>query len=232
MKLSKPIFFCFVLVVSFYAQLTAQDTSDIEPSPKIITKEILSSKIKELEYDKMKTIYKQKEFQKKEKNSKENKPVISGDIGILGIFIKIVLYVGLAAFIIGIAYFLIKDYKQKQRQKLAYSGLDDDFDVEDIATLDIDALLAQTLKDGNYRLAMRLKFLKILQLLQSKKMIKWTKDKTNKSYVNELNVDHRYEFKPLVSIFDNVWYGHNELNLQQYQFIETKFDTFMKLLKK
>jgi hypothetical protein len=188
MTLIRYIIFYLVLTIISYGRLSGQDTTAIEPTSKEITKEILSSKIKELNYDKMKTIYKQKEFIKQEK--KENKPLNFGDIGILGTIIKILLYATLAVFVIGIIYYLIKDYKQKQNQKLALSGLNDDFEVEDIATLDIDALLTQTLKEGNYRLAMRLKFLKILQLLQAKKMIKWTKNKTNKIYVNELNADH------------------------------------------
>ena len=93
--------------------------------------------------------------------------------------------------------------------------------------IDIDAAIAQR----NYRLAVRLLYLKSLKELSDAGLIYWQLDKTNTAYINELaNAKQREAFTVLTRQFEFVWYGEFAINGQSFQNIKTLFANFKQTL--
>lgn len=92
---------------------------------------------------------------------------------------------------------------------------------------DIDAAIAQ----HNYRLAVRLLYLKALKQLSDANLIHWQIDKTNTAYIDELtNPNQREAFTILTRQFEYVWYGEFTINGQAFQNIKTLFANFKQTL--
>jgi len=82
-------------------------------------------------------------------------------------------------------------------------------DLEDIAGTDWDNLLYDALKKGEHRNAIRYSYLRLLQLLQERELIKYRTDKTNYDYYRELNDSpYKLPFKQLSRQYEYAWYGH------------------------
>ena len=82
------------------------------------------------------------------------------------------------------------------------------FTEEALTETNFDKLTKKALKKENYRLATRYLYLKSLQQLSKKEIIKWNFDKTNSEYINEIkNTNTKDLFKRASYIYDYVWYG-------------------------
>lgn len=89
---------------------------------------------------------------------------------------------------------------------------------EDLPDVELTDLFQEQIDKGEWRLALRVKFLMILQDLMDRKHIIWHKRKTNQQFAREIkSVNIRIAFTMLASTFDLVWYGDNVLS-------ETDFD--------
>ena len=98
-----------------------------------------------------------------------------------------------------------------------------------IATVaDYDKLVHQSVKLGDYRMAVRYQFLKTLAQLSDKEYIYRSVDKTNYEYVREIRADKKNEFAALVLNYEYIWYGNFPVNSDTYTGIEKKFSTFYK----
>lgn len=103
--------------------------------------------------------------------------------------------------------------------------VEDDF--EDINDLDTPSLLQQALAKGDYRTAVRIQFLSILQILSQKEKILWRKEKTNHEYARELRGEsYGDNFQQMATIFDYVWYGKRDVGRDQYDLIDQEFSSF------
>ncbi len=72
-------------------------------------------------------------------------------------------------------------------------------------------------KSENYREAVRILFTLILKELVRLEYIKWTKEKTNASYIFEIKQDAvRSDFRKCVYYFDLVWYGEYLIQNKEY----------------
>ena len=95
------------------------------------------------------------------------------------------------------------------------SASDPLLDVEDIAEVDLATLLAAARADGDWRGALRLRYLLLLQTLAAAGAIAWARDKTNRTYAAEVRAwDAARGGAPLApafaratSLFERVWYG-------------------------
>jgi len=103
--------------------------------------------------------------------------------------------------------------------------------LENIHEIDFDLNIDQAIVQHNYRLAVRLLYLKALKQLSDAQLIHWQIDKTNAAYVNELtNPDQREAFAVLTRQFEFVWYGEFAINNQAFQNIRTLFSNFKQTL--
>ncbi|MEO7308306.1 MAG: DUF1206 domain-containing protein [Ferruginibacter sp.] len=87
-----------------------------------------------------------------------------------------------------------------------------------------DAMIRQSLQNGNYRQAVRYQYLRTLHLLAGKNFVQLAPDKTNYQYVREItNRSHQNDFAALTLNYEYVWYGEFNIEKDTYQKIETNF---------
>ena len=104
--------------------------------------------------------------------------------------------------------------------------------VEDIAAVDLGALLARAEADGRWRDAVRFRYLLALQRLAAGGAIAWRIDKTNRDYLAEIrHADGRSGSAPVAPpfaratrVFDYVWYGERALDGATYARLGPTFD--------
>ncbi len=80
---------------------------------------------------------------------------------------------------------------------------------------------------GDMRLAMRYLFLKTLQSLNDKELIRFAVDKTNSMYVAELPQAKRNDFASLALYYEYIWYGNFVIQPSTFDTIETKYNDFL-----
>jgi len=103
--------------------------------------------------------------------------------------------------------------------------------VENIHEINFDEAVENALSFKNYRLAVRLLYLKSLKQLSDSNLINWKVDKTNTAYLNELtDAEQRRHFSIVTRQFEYVWYGDFPVNGQSFQKINTIFQEFKKQL--
>jgi hypothetical protein len=98
---------------------------------------------------------------------------------------------------------------------------------ENINTINFDSDIEKAVDTGNYRLAVRLLYLKCLKQLSDKGYIEWKIDKTNHAYIGELTNDsHRAAFSLLTRRFEYIWYGEFIIDSQSYRDVSLAFNHF------
>ncbi|SDP95349.1 hypothetical protein SAMN05428975_4107 [Mucilaginibacter sp. OK268] len=101
--------------------------------------------------------------------------------------------------------------------------------LENIHDINFDDEIERAVSQHNYRLAVRMLYLKCLKQLSDANLIKWQIDKTNSTYIDELtNADQRRLFRSLTLQFEYVWYGEFAIDGQTFKNINTVFQDFNK----
>ncbi len=96
---------------------------------------------------------------------------------------------------------------------------------EDIHEINFQQVISRSESEGDFRSAVRYRFLYVLKLLADKNVIVWNREKTNKDYVREIdNLNIQSGFKEVAHIFDHVWYGEFVLNKEHYDQVRKKFE--------
>jgi len=107
---------------------------------------------------------------------------------------------------------------------IAYSEL-----LENIHDIDFDDEIEKAASQQNYRLAVRMLYLKCLKQLNDASLIKWQPEKTNSAYIGELsNTSRQTDFKLLTRQFEYVWYGEFAIDGNAYRSIHVMFQSFNK----
>jgi hypothetical protein len=95
---------------------------------------------------------------------------------------------------------------------------------KDATTAVVDPLLKKALDAGEYTLAIRLYYLRILQLLDARGQIVWKREKTNRTYMLEMKGrESEVEFADTTGIFEVVRYGDRKLSKADYDAISPRF---------
>ena len=93
--------------------------------------------------------------------------------------------------------------------------------------IDFDETIRESVSQMQYRLAIRIFYLKIINLLRIKDYIHFSMGKTNVDYLLDLtNVELKSGFHSITTIYNHVWYGDIEISLEQYQRFESDFQSF------
>jgi hypothetical protein len=147
----------------------------------------------------------------------------------------IIVYVFALAIIAYLIFFILKNISIRPRDKIAGNlekARTPTF-IEDIKDLEIDRLSAEALASSNYRLAVRIYFLGLLQQLDEDGFIDWKKDKTNNDYLSELclKTHHFEDIKNLTIAYEQVWYGDHDLPATTYEKIISLFKGLVQKLK-
>lgn len=98
---------------------------------------------------------------------------------------------------------------------------------EDVRIMDFDKLIADAIESKNYRLAVRLFYLKTLKELNNRSLITWKPEKTNHNYITELSAVHLKEgFQQMTHQFEFVWYGEFDLAENDFNSIRHSYQSF------
>jgi Domain of unknown function (DUF4129) len=138
-------------------------------------------------------------------------------------------YVVLAAIAGVVIYLLMKAEvlgflfpKRAQLSQLAYENV-----AENIHAIDFDASIDEAVSQRNYRLAVRLLYLKTLKRLSDADLIQYKSDKTNRRYVYELaNSPLQSDFEALTRQFEFIWYGDFPVDETRFGAIRQQFQAF------
>lgn len=97
---------------------------------------------------------------------------------------------------------------------------------------ELDARIRKAAASKEYRLAVRLQYLKTLKMLDDKQMIRLQARSTNSDYLNQLLKSRFFsQFQFLTRIYDYVWYGEFSLTDEQYELARERFTVFQTSLQ-
>jgi hypothetical protein len=133
----------------------------------------------------------------------------------------LLLFVGLVTGL----YFWLK--KQNSNPKFIQE-FDDDWNPEIVTKSELDIRLEQALINSNYRECIRIYFTLVLQLLITRELIKWRREKTNHEYLFEIPKGNlKKSFAECIRIFDLVWYGEFQLDKRRFEKLQIRFEALL-----
>jgi hypothetical protein len=146
--------------------------------------------------------------------------------------IEIMAYCLGATFLIALFYFIFRDLNF--RKSISAVNEEDLDNIENIDKVNFDQLYIKAMEAGNLRLALRIRFLILLQKLQRGGYIEWKPNKTNRTYANELSKHENIipYFKKLSLAFEKIWYGNFSLNKFEFDELLNQFYEMDKTLVK
>ena len=217
----RPTFlFFFVLILSSSA-LIGQSTPDYQK----IDRDTWKDTVEGINYD---------EASKEPKPVKNINPSIFNWVPSLGLG-KVFMWLVILALVVLIAILIVRQYSKPKNVKIdpkkQVFGLFKE--AEELSKSQLESALSEALKAKDYRLAVRIYYLMIIQALSSKKLIRWKMDKTNGDYVRELRgKEHFQDFKDLTLTFDRIWYGGMQVDHVNFQELSPQFQYLLNNISK
>jgi hypothetical protein len=103
---------------------------------------------------------------------------------------------------------------------------------ENIFAIDYAKEIDKAVKENNYRLAVRLMFLRLLKNLSEQNIIQYQQDRTNFDYLAQVSSSgYHKEFFRLTRNYEYTWYGEFAVNGEMFTTIKNDFENFEKKLK-
>jgi hypothetical protein len=98
---------------------------------------------------------------------------------------------------------------------------------EDIFAINYQKEIDKATSQGNFRLAIRLMYLRLLKNMSDKNIIQYKQDRTNLDYLMHLHTTKHYNnFFRITRNYEYSWYGKFDVNEQAYRAISSEFDQF------
>jgi len=99
--------------------------------------------------------------------------------------------------------------------------------VADETTIDFDEAIRKQIDQKQFRLAIRLLYLKVFNRLKINEYIHFSKEKTNVDYLHDLsNPNLKSRFLVITSLYNRIWYGDVEITEEQFLRFEKSFQSF------
>jgi hypothetical protein len=119
-------------------------------------------------------------------------------------------------------------FRKKVRE---FSDEKQEKETDNIFEINYKVRIDKAVKDGNYRLAIRLMFLQMLKTMAGKKLIQYKQDHTNFDYLAQLrNTTHYNDFFRITRDYEYTWYGNFPVNEKEWNVIKTDFEKFDNIL--
>lgn len=116
-------------------------------------------------------------------------------------------------------------FRRREATAATVEALDALDAIEDV---DLAALLAEAERAEQWRLAVRLRHLRLLQALAARDLVAWAPDKTNRAYRLELEAGPRADlvpaFRDLTRLFEAAWYGDVDVDGALYAEVRRRFE--------
>ncbi|MBK8501506.1 MAG: hypothetical protein IPL46_04455 [Saprospiraceae bacterium] len=161
----------------------------------------------------------------KEKTASEDKGNYFWQYNTLSVFkvLAFLIILILVIFIIYVVFSNVKIQKKQGSPDLVIAS-----EEENIKEIDAHDGYLTALANADYRLAVRMQFIRVLQYLSESGFIIWKPNKTNRQYLIEIeDKNHYVVFKELSYIYDLVWYGHTVISNHDFDRINPKFQKFL-----
>jgi hypothetical protein len=137
---------------------------------------------------------------------------------------SLVIIVVVFMIILGWYLFQANILSRKQPMSITETG---QVDREDLFKIDYDKDIQGAIGATNYRLAVRLLFLKLLKNLSLNDIIQYKQEKTNFAYLSEMRSGPYYnDFFHLARNYEYIWYGKFEIDKETFGTIKTHFENF------
>lgn len=112
-----------------------------------------------------------------------------------------------------------------RRKNISLAGAEAEGITEDIFAINYQQEIDKACAAGNYRLAVRLQFLRMLKKMSERQVIRYTVDKTNFDYLMQLQGGKYYEdFFRITRDYEYSWYGQFPVTEEMYNLIRQDFD--------
>jgi hypothetical protein len=99
----------------------------------------------------------------------------------------------------------------------------------DIHSINYEQQILAAISNKDFRLAVRLWFLRTLKSFSDKELVHWQIDKTNSDYYYELSgTNYQKDFGDVSKVYDYIWYGEFPVDESSYKSAEEKFSVLNK----
>lgn len=113
----------------------------------------------------------------------------------------------------------------KKNREIVRDAVNNDGLPDDIFSISYDQEIVRAEQAANYRLATRLRFLRLLTQLSERNIIQYLDGRTNLDYLMQLHQSPWYDdFFRLTRHYEYTWYGLFDINAEQYQRVRTDFE--------
>lgn len=142
-------------------------------------------------------------------------------------FHTLLLIIIIGGFVGFLLYYLSSNKGLFRKKKVIAAGEKLIEEEEDIFAINYQKEIDKAASTGNYRLAIRLMFLRLLKNMAEKHIIQYKQDRTNLDYLMQLSSTNYYnDFFSITRNYEYSWYGHFEVDETKYQLIKSQFDNF------
>lgn len=133
----------------------------------------------------------------------------------------LVLFLGL------LLWYLFKNNIISGRRSSKGSRRPEDISEENIFEINYQQEIDMAMSAGDYRLATRLLFLRLLKNLSQKKIIQYKQERTNFDYLSQLYTTAYYkDFFRLTRNYEYAWYGKFDVSRESFAIIKNEFENF------
>ena len=158
---------------------------------------------------------------KKTRQQKENLKLPSQWMNMPTFLLIVILFIGL------LVWYLFQSNIIRRKQGIIGRGVDTTALEENIFEINYQREIERAIDSSNYRLAIRLMFLRLLRDLSQKNIIRYKHEKTNLDYLSQLSSGEYYnDFFRLARDYEYVWYGKFEVSSEAFKIIKNDFENF------
>ena len=101
--------------------------------------------------------------------------------------------------------------------------------IDEIREDDIEKLLREALERNDFRMAVRIYYIRLLKHLHTAGFIAWKKDKTDHDYAAELTAfAFTREFRKLMTAYELIWYGDRTPTPDEFRKLQVNFNDFQR----
>jgi hypothetical protein len=137
----------------------------------------------------------------------------------------VVLFLGI------LAWYLLQNNIVGRKQSITAEKTGEDITAENIFDINYQKEIEKAVNAGDYRLAIRLMFLRSLKQLAQKRIIEYKQERTNFDYLSQLYSTGYYnDFFRLTRNYEYTWYGKFNVNREAFGIIKTEFENFYRKL--
>jgi hypothetical protein len=144
---------------------------------------------------------------------------------------KTILWLVIIVVFLGVVIFYLADsnFGMFRRNKKVPSGQDPDLNEmpEDIFAISYQQEIDKAVANADYRLAVRLQYLRLLKNMTEKSMIRYQQDKTNMDYLMQLaDTGYYHDFFRITRHYEYSWYGQFTVSAEAYRLITQDVEQF------